>query len=227
LIAHCSRCFQIYTSTRPIRPVCLRCACSISSLWSIVHRTCTASQPCATLISTCGKHSRMLALAQLLECRRPVSASETDLTGRTEQVGSLKWAHTGGRRTKRWTMERTPDRAQSRRHFLSLTAVAAISAVSPRVLCAGQRETGEPLVSLAVSAGLTTFEDVWRTVRDRFYDPRLHGLDWSAVRERYLPDAARATSEEALAGVINSMLSELHASHTLLHAKRSRVLSTR
>jgi carboxyl-terminal processing protease len=111
-------------------------------------------------------------------------------------------------------MERTPDRAQSRRHFLSLTAVAAISAVSPRVLCAGQRETGEPLVSLAVSAGLTTFEDVWRTVRDRFYDPRLHGLDWSAVRERYLPDAARATSEEALAGVINSMLSELHASHT-------------
>ena len=44
--------------------------------------------------------------------------------------------------------------------------------------------------------------------------PQLHGLDWSAVRKRYLPDAAQATSEEALATVINRMLSELHASHT-------------
>ena len=50
-----------------------------------------------------------------------------------------------------------------------------------------------------VSAGIATFEEVWRTVRDRFYDPHLHGLDWSAVRERYLPDATRASSEEALA----------------------------
>lgn len=51
-------------------------------------------------------------------------------------------------------------------------------------------------------------------MRERFYDPHLDGLDWPEVRERYLPDAARASSEEALAGVINSMLSELHASHT-------------
>jgi carboxyl-terminal processing protease len=60
----------------------------------------------------------------------------------------------------------------------------------------------------------TTFEDVWQTVRDRFYDPHLHGLDWSAVRERYRTGAAQAKSDEQLAVVINSMLSELHASHT-------------
>jgi hypothetical protein len=61
---------------------------------------------------------------------------------------------------------------------------------------------------------VATFEDVWRTVRDRFYDPDLHGLNWSAVRERYLPEAAGATSGTALAKAINRMLSELRASHT-------------
>jgi Tricorn protease C1 domain len=67
---------------------------------------------------------------------------------------------------------------------------------------------------IAGRVSIATFEEVWRTVRDRFYDPHLHGLDWSAVRKHYLPGATRASSEEALAGVINSMLSELHASHT-------------
>jgi carboxyl-terminal processing protease len=51
-------------------------------------------------------------------------------------------------------------------------------------------------------------------VRDRFYDPRLRGLDWAEVRERYISEAARATSEDELAGVINRMLSQLRASHT-------------
>jgi carboxyl-terminal processing protease len=104
--------------------------------------------------------------------------------------------------------------ARSRRHFLRLTAMAAASAMSPRVFGAEPREGGEPAASPTASEGITTFEDVWRTVQDRFYDPHLRGLDWSVVRERYRPDAARAASEKALASVINSMLSELHASHT-------------
>ena len=61
------------------------------------------------------------------------------------------------------------------------------------------------------------FDEVWRTVRDHFYDPRLHGLDWAAVRARYAPQAEAAPSEEALAAVINAMLAELHASHTELY----------
>jgi carboxyl-terminal processing protease len=104
--------------------------------------------------------------------------------------------------------------APSRRHFLRLTSMAAASALAPTVLWAEQREPGDSATSQAVSARTATFEEVWRTVRDRFYDPHLHGLDWSAARERYLPEATRASSEEALASVINSMLSELQASHT-------------
>ncbi|WP_084788570.1 S41 family peptidase [Bradyrhizobium sp. Cp5.3] len=111
-------------------------------------------------------------------------------------------------------MKKVINSAPSRRHFLRLTSMAAASALAPTVLWAEQREAADSAISQAVPARIATFEEVWRTVRDRFYDPHLHGLDWSAVRVRYLPDATRASSEEALAGVINSMLSELHASHT-------------
>jgi carboxyl-terminal processing protease len=109
-------------------------------------------------------------------------------------------------------MKKVINSAPSRRHFLRLTSMAAASALAPTVLWAEQREAGDAATS--VPARIATFEEVWRTVRDRFYDPHLDGLDWSAVRERYMPDATRASSEEALASVINSMLSELHASHT-------------
>ncbi|MFK4496580.1 carboxyl-terminal processing protease [Bradyrhizobium japonicum] len=111
-------------------------------------------------------------------------------------------------------MKKVINSALSRRHFLRLTSVAAASALTPTVLWAEQQQAADSATSQAVPARIATFEEVWRTVRDRFYDPHLDGLDWSAVRERYLPDATRASSEEALAGVINSMLSELHASHT-------------
>lgn len=62
--------------------------------------------------------------------------------------------------------------------------------------------------------GVAVFEEVWRTARDRFYDPGMHGLDWEAVRARYRPLAEAADSEAARAAVINRMLSELGASHT-------------
>ncbi|MET4022961.1 hypothetical protein [Bradyrhizobium sp. S3.2.12] len=103
-------------------------------------------------------------------------------------------------------MKKVINSALSRRHFLRLTSVVAASALTPTVLWAEQQQAADSATSQAVPARIATFEEVWRTVRDRFYDPHLDGLDWSAVRERYLPDATRASSEEALAGVINSML---------------------
>jgi carboxyl-terminal processing protease len=63
----------------------------------------------------------------------------------------------------------------------------------------------------------TTFDEVWKTVRDHFYDRDLHGLDWPAVRRRYQPLADSAHSREQLAVVINAMLAELGTSHTQLY----------
>ena len=102
--------------------------------------------------------------------------------------------------------------SEPRRRVLQLAGTALAIAVFPRALLADQRDEHTPATQRAAS--VAAFEEVWQTVRDRFYDPHLHGLDWPAMRERYLPEAARATSGDMLASVINSMLSELHASHT-------------
>lgn len=111
-------------------------------------------------------------------------------------------------------MKKVINSAPSRRRFLRLISMAAASTLAPTVLWAEQQEAADSATSQDVSARIATFEEVWQTVRDRFYDPHLHGLDWSAARDHYLPDATRVSSEEALASVINSMLSDLHASHT-------------
>ena len=63
-------------------------------------------------------------------------------------------------------------------------------------------------------AGPEAFDQVWETVRDRFFDPRLSGLDWPAVRTRYRPLLLAAPSADARAALINAMLAELRASHT-------------
>src|SRR3954469_9062882 len=99
---------------------------------------------------------------------------------------------------------------QTRRRLLQLASAASALAIAPRALWAAPGEAERSPTS--ASADDTTFENVWQTVRDRFYDPHFHGLDWAAVRERYRSNAAQATSEEAQSAAINSMLSELQAS---------------
>jgi carboxyl-terminal processing protease len=61
---------------------------------------------------------------------------------------------------------------------------------------------------------LAVFDELWRTVHERFYDPALHGRDWKALREQYRPLVGVATSDEERSAVINRMLAELGASHT-------------
>jgi len=60
----------------------------------------------------------------------------------------------------------------------------------------------------------TVFDEVWKIVRDRFYDRELRRLDWNAIGDRYRPLVASAPSDRERAAVINRMLGELHASHT-------------
>jgi len=61
---------------------------------------------------------------------------------------------------------------------------------------------------------LATFDEVWQLVRDHFYDPRLHGVDWNGLRATYRDTAGAAGSQAKLASLINRMLQELHATHT-------------
>ena len=81
-------------------------------------------------------------------------------------------------------MEELSSEVTPRRLVLQLAAMAAASSILPRSSGA-QQAVEDPAKSPALSDGISTFEGVWQTVRDRFYDPHLNGLDWPAVRERY------------------------------------------
>jgi carboxyl-terminal processing protease len=111
-------------------------------------------------------------------------------------------------------MKETIDRSPSRRQVLRLAAMVTACAVAAKAPSAAEPPRGGANDSYVPADGVSTFESVWQTVHDHFYDPRHSGLDWPAVRERYLPDVQRATSQDSLARIINTMLSELRASHT-------------
>jgi carboxyl-terminal processing protease len=109
---------------------------------------------------------------------------------------------------------KTTNRAlTTRRDFLTLAAAATLGAWP------ASAETASPSDAPSGAANLAAFDEVWETVRDRFYDPRLHGLDWQAVRARYRPPAAAARSRDETAAVVNAMLSELRASHTRYYTR--------
>src|SRR5258708_199985 len=63
------------------------------------------------------------------------------------------------------------------------------------------------------SDNLLRFDKVWRTMRDKFYDPKMHGLDWDGIGQKYRPRAEKAATFADLQQAVNDMLGELHASH--------------
>jgi tricorn protease len=57
------------------------------------------------------------------------------------------------------------------------------------------------------------FVEAWRLERDYFYDRSMHGVDWNAIRERYLPLVDRVTDRAELSDVLAQMVGELSALH--------------
>ncbi len=58
------------------------------------------------------------------------------------------------------------------------------------------------------------FGDAWRTMKYRFYDPKMHGKDWDAARAKYEPLVAHVGDRQELLNLVNEMIGELNASHT-------------
>jgi tricorn protease len=69
------------------------------------------------------------------------------------------------------------------------------------------------------------FLDAWRMERDYFYDRNMQGVDWIAMRERYLPLVDRVADRDELNNVIAQMVSELSALHTFVFGGDARETS--
>jgi tricorn protease len=57
------------------------------------------------------------------------------------------------------------------------------------------------------------FEQSWRALREHFYDPKFHGINWEAIREKYRPLVRHVALKEDLYVLISLMMGELNASH--------------
>jgi carboxyl-terminal processing protease len=99
--------------------------------------------------------------------------------------------------------------------LLSPTLVEARQGQSP----SGSPQAAEAPASFAGAdpvpepVRLETFRIVWETVRDKYFDETFGGIDWDAVRTRYLPKLPEATTSTALHELLDRMVRELPVSH--------------
>ena len=57
------------------------------------------------------------------------------------------------------------------------------------------------------------FRQAWSYLRDQFFDDKMNGVDWHAVRSAYEPRVAGARTPDEMRRIISLMLGELNASH--------------
>jgi C-terminal processing protease CtpA/Prc/Tol biopolymer transport system component len=60
---------------------------------------------------------------------------------------------------------------------------------------------------------MEAFHEAWAYLRDNFFDSKLHGVNWDAVRAEYEPRIAGARSPDEERRLLNLMVGELNASH--------------
>jgi len=57
-------------------------------------------------------------------------------------------------------------------------------------------------------------DESWRVMKYRFYDEKMHGKDWNALRAKYEPLLKYVGANEDVYDLANEMIGELNASHT-------------
>ncbi len=104
--------------------------------------------------------------------------------------------------------------------FLSVTRFAAIGAILFGAIFFpihnGLTRAAEKELSAKDRA--TILDDVWRNVRDRYYDPEFHGINWDEIGNRYRPLVQNVKSDPEFYALVSRMTGELHDGHTRFYS---------
>lgn len=94
-----------------------------------------------------------------------------------------------------------------RRHVLSL--------LQALFLCAGPAQTQEQpqLTPEERRLNIESFEQVWRTVYEKHFDPSFGGVDWNAVRAEMRPQIEGARDKPEARAIMRQMISRLKLTH--------------
>src|SRR5690606_31010000 len=65
-------------------------------------------------------------------------------------------------------------------------------------------------------------DESWRVMKYRFYDEKMHGRDWNAIKARYEPLLEYVGENQDVYDLANEMIGELNASHTGVSGPPSR-----
>ncbi len=61
---------------------------------------------------------------------------------------------------------------------------------------------------------------VWRTINEKYYDPKLNGIDWQAVRAKYEPLLLATKTDDDYWELLDKMTGELKDSHTRVQSPK-------
>lgn len=70
---------------------------------------------------------------------------------------------------------------------------------------------------------IKVFEKVWDLINDRYYDPKLNGIDWKKVREKYKPLVENTANDEDFYNVLKQLTGEMNDAHTRFLTPREAV----
>ena len=71
----------------------------------------------------------------------------------------------------------------------------------------------------------TTFDLVWSTVNEAYYDPTFGGVDWAGIKKTYQARVEEADDKAELRGVLQAMLGELRKTHFAIVPREAAVFT--
>ena len=109
--------------------------------------------------------------------------------------------------------------------FLLLTLLNGCAVLDPhniigRVKSAGIQSTLPVPEMSAANWKRDAFEEVWNTINDKYYDAKLNGVNWQAVRAIYEPQIFAAGDDDRYWELLDKMTGELKDSHTRVHGPK-------
>ena len=93
------------------------------------------------------------------------------------------------------------------KRFPGFLVVLAVSVLLSSRLELRSAETSKEKVRLR------TFDVVWKTVNEKYFDPSFGGADWASIRERYSPQIAMVRTDLEFYELLHRMLGEIKISH--------------
>lgn len=68
--------------------------------------------------------------------------------------------------------------------------------------------------TLSTKARFRLFDQVWKLIEDKYYDPTFHGVNWKSVGQSYRRQIATARTDAETYDLLKHMTGELHDAHT-------------